>query len=531
VKFNCKNLTFVVVTAMLFLIGGCIDLPTDLKVPQWDVDLNLPIVNRTYTLNDIIKKQNYISIQGSNSTDSIYVIQSDTYSQSTTVSNFIQLNGVSSSVGNIIPAGVSGSIAIYLPIPAGAELDNAVFTKGLLSLHIVNPNLQTATLNIAFPGILQNGSELNIPMSVPPLQQDSVQRSLAGFIYKLPTNQANRGVIQIIVSAAASSLPLISFVTMDIYSSDFNFSTATGNLPSKSLGVKSQSFSLNLGNAQDYRDKASLKYGSLNLDVKYYSPVSNPFGIKVKNLNIIGLREDGSQIVLKDSTGSPNITFNIGSGTTHLTFSEANSNITSFISFLPGKILLSAEYIMNPDNLTATVTDQDSIVFSTNFSTRSVLAIKKSIITDTASINISDKDTLKIQDAKSAYINVNIQNGIPLDSWLTIKFVDSLYHPLFLLTNSSNADSIFFASANVNSAGEVTSEVTTNNIIRLDSLQTVKLSRARYVIYSAAVQTNGSSVGSNGNFVSIRPNDKLQINVYGGIKYHINTDDLKSGGK
>jgi hypothetical protein len=231
-------------------------------------------------------------------------------------------------------------------------------------------------------------------------------------------------------------------------------------------------------------------------------------------------------MALIDSTGNSNLTFTITNHALHYTYNEANSNITSLLSFLPSQVILNVEYIMNPENKTATATDQDSIVLSTSFSTQSVLSFQKSIITDTTSLNIPDNDTLKIKDAKSAYINVNVQNGIPLDSWITVKFLDEHYKPLFTLTNSDKSDSIFIASANVNSNGEVISPVTSNNLIELDSTQTLKLYKAHYVISSVGVQTNGASDGS-GKYITIRPNDFMKINVYGGVKYNVNTDDLK----
>ncbi len=523
---NYRIFPLMLVSILLsFLVGGCIDLPTNLKAPQWDVDLNVPLVNRSYTLNDIIKQQKYLSIQGTSSADSIYVLQSDTYTQSADVSNFIQLNTQTSSKGNIIPVvnSIDTSITIWLPVPEGAILQNAVFSSGSLLFNVSNNTSIPANITVTFPRIVENGSELVIPVSAPANLQSPkvIQKSLGGDVYNLSAYQPakNPSSIPIIVSASSSTGSAVSYVTMDFYSSNFDFSSATGYLPEQSLGVKSQQFSLNLGDAQNYGNKASLQNAELEMDVKYYSPASKPFSIKVDSLNIIGVRSDGSKLALQDSTGSSNITFTIGNGITHLTFTQANSNITSFISFLPSTILLSADYIMNPSNSTGTVTNKDSVVFSTNFSTKSILALQKTLLTDTTSINISNQDSLKIQDARSAYINVNVQNGIPLNAWLTVNFVDSRYKHLF-------SDSLSFNAAAINTAGEVTGSVTTNNLIQLDSVQATLLARAHYAIVTVTVQTSGAS-SSPTQYVAIRPDDLIQVTVYGGVQYHVNTNDLK----
>jgi hypothetical protein len=223
-----------------------------------------------------------------------------------------------------------------------------------------------------------------------------------------------------------------------------------------------------------------------------------------------------------DSTQNDNISIYTQNGNKHLSFTQNNSNLSQFITFLPSSIIMTAEYIMNPYNSTATgtVTDNDTVLFSTNFSTKSILALQKTLITDTTSINITNQDSLKIQDARSAYINVNVQNGIPLNAWLTINFVDGGYNHLF-------SDSLSFLAANINTAtGEVTSAFTTNNVIQLDSAQAAKLAGAHYAIVSINVQTNDAS-SSPAQYVAIRPNDSIQVTVYGGVNYHVNTNDLK----
>ena len=335
-NFSYRNFLIMLISIFFpFGLPGCVPFADRFKPPQWDVDLNVPLINRSYTLSDIIKEQKNISVKGTSSADSIYVLQSDTYSQITRIANFIELNTQAASIGNIIPVGISGSAAVYLPIPEGAELDAGIFIGGSLSFHIANPNQEDVNLNIAFPGIIKDGMELNIPMIAPALQQDSVQISLAGCIYNLPANQQtqHKTDIQIIVSNLSSSLPLISVATIDFYCSDFAFSSATGYLPTKSLGIMSKTYSLNLGSAFDFRNNTTLKYGTIELDARYFSPVTNTFNFQLKNLNLIGIRDDGSQMALTDSTGNSNLTFTITNDALRYTYTEANSNINSLYIF------------------------------------------------------------------------------------------------------------------------------------------------------------------------------------------------------
>ncbi len=522
---------FISFSFLLFLLfePSCVDLPTEFKLPNWDVDLNLPIVNRTYTLSDIIKTQDYISVQGTSSADSIYVIQSDSYSQEVGIENFIQVTSPSSTKGNFIPVGNMPEDTVYLPFPEGAQIISAKFVGGSFAFHIKNPTAAMVNLTLTFPGILrQDGTPFVVQRNVPAFADDSSKYNFAGYSYQMPANQATQYQSSIQIKVKAVSTLQLSYVTIDFYSSDFYFSTVTGNLPSKSLGYKTQSFDLNIGNVQDYRDKAYLKQAKLNLSVQYISPSSNPFGIEVKNLNIIGTREDGTQFMLKDSTGNPNLLFKLKNGSFNYTFTEKNSNVNSFVSFLPSKVVLNAEYIMNPDNRVGTATVQDSVKFVSDFSTTSIMALKKSTIVDTSDMgDISQQDRNKIKDAKTAYLTVNIQNGIPLAMWLKVTFLDSLFHPLVSVNNSSNnSDSIYFSPANIDQNGEVSSATLSSATIQLNSDQTVKLSHAYHVVYSVSVQSNGADQSSPPK-VAIRPNDQIKVQVYGGVKFLVNQDDLK----
>jgi hypothetical protein len=69
-----KNILKVLIVLIfsILLNPGCVELPEEIIPPQWDVDLNLPIVNRSYSMSDIIDENRNI-YSGVN--DSIYIIE------------------------------------------------------------------------------------------------------------------------------------------------------------------------------------------------------------------------------------------------------------------------------------------------------------------------------------------------------------------------------------------------------------------------------------------------------------------------
>ncbi len=516
-----SDLLLIVLIIFSFLRLGCMDLPGKLVMPQWNVDLNVPIVNRSYDLSDIIKNQNYISVEDSGTTQSIYYIQSDNYSISKDVSAFIKAMG-SKTDHESIESGSTPKL-YFVQFPGNVEITNAIFSSGTITYKLVNPSSQNVTVSIEIPGITINKKTFSEEISV--MAKDSVSNNIdmTGAVYTMPQNQPAFFKNSLEVQAAAAS-DTAAKIEMYFTNTDFFFSSATGYLPSKSLGVKSNSFYLNLKQAKDYRNEVTLKNADLNISAQYIPAAenNNPFQIEVTNLVIKGIMNNGKtfQLQIPDSA----TTFIFSGKEKNFDFNASNSNITDFLSFLPDSINVSAEYIMNPNDLTGTVTAGDSVKFSAKFSTTSSLAINNYSSTDTSSIiNISEKDREKIRDSQAANLNINIINGIPLGSSFNINITDSLYHTLFTIKNySTNTDLFSVSPAVINQSGNVTSAASSSFSIQLDSAQTEMLSHAWYAVYSINIKSPDYPTP-----VVIRPNDKIQIQVDGGLKYRINDNSLK----
>ena len=523
----------IVLYSTLFFYFGCVNLPNKLVAPDWNVDLNVPIVNKSYTLNDIVKEQKYISEVPTSGGQSIYLIQSDNYSQDIGVSQFIKVTSPTSLTGQKIPVlnnSIDSTFILYLPIPEGAELDSAKFVGGSFSFHFDNPSPFTVDLMLEIPAIRKpDGSRFIENIQLAPNSNDTKYYSFANDSYKATATQIKadkKDCVELLVKTGTSS-PIGSYITMDFYSSDFLFNYVSGYLPTKSLGSQSDSFNLNIGKVSNYRDKVTLKDAVLNLTAQYVSSVNNPFDIAISNLNIVGTRSDGSTVYLTDKSGNKNFAFTLVNGAFNGTFDETNSNITEFLSFLPDKVSISADYIMNPDNIktASTATSTDSVKFETSFSTQSYLAINNASITDTAQVNFSADDRTKIENGQDFNLSLDIQNGIPLSGSVTVVFADSLHRPLFTLNDPSGNSSFSIAAASVDQNGVMKSSAISKKTLALNTSQISMLSKAYYAIYTVTVATPNSNV-SPPTIVAVRPEDQISVKASGHISYDVKPSDL-----
>ncbi len=521
-------------TSMVLNLTGCFDLPNDVIMPQWDVDLNVPLLKKAYTLEDIIKsdKEPNISIDP---IDSLYVIQSDNYLSTSGISEFLHVFNESSSKDNVLPVVENDSLQLYVPFPDDILVERAQFKSGSIDFNFVNHSLfSDMHINVQIPGIIKpDGKPLILDFT---LHANSAYNStyvLEGHSYEEPANQISifKGQIWIIVKATSSDN--MAFASFDVTTRKMKFSSAKGYIPTKIIQSNQEVFKVDLGSdIEKYKDKILLKDAQLNVSSIYKSSVSNPFQIEIRNLSIIGKRNTGEQehLLFYENINSPNSpSFRFYDGKLEKVFDETNSNITDFISFFPDSIIINADYVLNPDDdkTYKDVSELDSVVFETNFNTKSSLILKKTTITDTLDVEISDDNRNEISKAQSASLTIEAENHIPLTAFFKITLADENYNPLFTLNGSDGIDSIQFTGASIDyTTGLVTEAVSTTHSIILTGDKIQMLSKARYAFISVSVRTK-DALDNNQNppFVTVRPSDWINLKSFGNIKYRLNSDN------
>ena len=515
------NVFFAILVLVFF--SGCMDLPDDLIAPEWDTELNLPLINKSYTLDEIIKPQQHITIDTTG--PDIYLLQSDKYYLNSNLSEFVDISDQSSSSIPTLTSDNDSAIA-YIQFPGGIEVESAELDGGTIDFAVSNPSSTDATVSINIPGFKdRDGNPIVLNSNVSSGQTNSLSRNLEGYTYEIPADQPVelRNSVRLIVRAVSSQVGDIVYT--DVSMSEMSFHYLKGRILSKSLGDQTSSYLFDVGESEDYRDKTYSREAKLNLIASYISEFNTPVDLEMRNLNIIAKRNDGSEFYLRDTLGNPNFTLRIINGESKRTFTEDNSNINQFVTYFPDSVILKAEYIVNPENDNGTYSNLDSIKFETDFSTRSYLAIKTTTISEQTSIEFSESDREEIEKGKGAEINFEIDNGIPLTAWLKIDAMDKDNNYLFSLTgNQEEGDSISFLGAEVDLNGEVlNSYLNPVKSITLDESKIKLLSKAYHLNYSVSFSTKDANLDPP-QIVAIRPSDWIKLKAYGKIKYNVNPD-------
>jgi hypothetical protein len=504
------------------MLSGCYEIPDQIVFPEWNTELNLPIINRTFTVDELIKEQGYIATDELMVEDSIYVLGTEIYDLNADIADFIQLVGFAP-LTNIPVSTDSQDVTLYLQFPEGAELDSAGFLSGLIEFGVNNQTNTEVTLQLSIPGITDpEGNQLVIQIISPPQLESRVTTDLKDHHYKLPFYQPPQFYNSLMVNTSVmSGNGSGEFVLLNFSTSEFLFSYVSGIMPATSLGRRSNTFAF-ATTLSDYRDKLIVREAEMFLDAEFITEFNNPYPVDVQNLNIIGLRNDGLQFALRDSTGKEDMFVYVEDGIFQKTFNEQNSSITEFLSFLPDSIMLVAEYMLNPNNERGTAAIDDSIAFETIYSMKSFIALKKSTVVDSGEITLNQDQKDAILDGNSAAVVIELENAIPLSGWLKIDLVDENHSPLFTISENSNGtDTIFFKGANIDQNGEVISSYVNQPLtVELNSSQVEMFTRTKFVIYTVSLRTRDAFLDPS-PFVALRPNAWVKVRSYGTINYRV----------
>jgi hypothetical protein len=512
-----KRLLNIILPAII--ISGCLDIPEKLVIPEWDVDLNIPLINRIYSINDVIGNQENLDVEP----DSIYLIHSREYTQVRNLLDFIRLEGAVNE-NNLTTPPVNGNRDVFLDFRSDVvEIESAVFSEGHINLNVRNTSSLTVSFTITIPAISLNQMTLVINATLAPGENTVIMQSLAGYEYSEPPDQPPllRNTLWIHAESRATGNNTGGDVEFDVEISDFYFSSVTGRFNEQDIGRRSDTISADLGrDLNDFRNKIHLASAALRLTVQYQSIMNNPFNLWIDSLSITAVSEAG-EVYLIDSTGNRFMHLLLNQGTLHIDFNETNSNIIEVINSVPEQIIISASFKIIGEHQSGTITNEDISSISLDINTRSILAIGRSTISDTLNIYISNDERDELRNAQLTNFSLDILNAIPVRGWIKVDFLDSLRNHVFSL-KVENEDSLMIQAAPVDiSTGEIISPGITFRYIDLTREEILLLAEAYYVVANVSVETSAYRE-TDPPLVIIRASDRMKVNLYGRVKYHVN---------
>lgn len=512
---------FLILLIIFPFLSGCVDLPNDITAPQWNTELNLPLTNRHYTLDELIKTDDYISIDTANGF--VFLASLNELGNKRSTEEFIEGKLDQNGDDLVIPV-VNGDGKIGVPFSNGMTLDSASFVRGTITINVQNSSSSPINVRMTLPAFIDNsGTVLTMETTVPGNGAQEATKELSGYRYYAKLQDYGADSLQINGTIIGENFT--GNLIIDYGLTNTMFSYIAGIIPPTKLNAIESKTGLPItDDVGDFRDKLKLYDAQITLIGKYIdklleSDPNNPFKMRIDTLFIKGVRnDDGSSFNLKLNGRSD---FNLGpltlddNGELIEQYTVDNSNLYDFLAFIPDTIIVTAKPIINPDNERGASTNRDSIQFGFDLQIRSIVSVKELSATDTMKLSMDKDARANLKDFRAATIYFKIDNKIAFGGNIVMHFADSNLTKLFTL------DTIAFEPADVDVNG-IPSVRHSEPVFELDSAQVQSLAISENIILEVKISTTNAQSGQKVVFSS---KDWLDIISYCKVKYHVNLSD------
>jgi len=542
---KCKQFfSAVVLLISMVLIQSCnLKEPT---APNWDVSLNLPIANKSYTMLDIIENksssiQHYTDITNGNllyysnnqKMDKIVLsdkLQSDLPGVNGAIS--INSDSVTSDIDfSWISPPVSPGMQVALPaVPEtnvtgnfslADQFELIKIESGLIDLEITNffPSPVRVTLKNLVLKNFGSGeiiAQLPAPIEILPLQSVTL-RSIPitpGVIVK------NQLSLESKISSTGSNgqqitLPDKSLRIKTRYRK-LMVSEYSGQLEPTVLGKTRSAVSLNVKDIQRKLQFQQINLKNPKIEFHFNSTANVEVSIdgSIEARNAIGQR---SVMSLSSRTLDKTI---ISRTDSVITFNaDSVSNFFNKFSQFPDSIVVYTGGIVNPNHKTISLNKKDQVTINSKMEFPLEFGLSGGEFYDSVKVDLSSDDRDQIKDVNSLGAALKITNGIPASLSFTARFYDQNNNFLtYFPPKYSDQDSVVSVSgAAVDANGNVTSNTVQNVTVKTLQSEIDKISRATYM----RVRIRFSTSGSGNQTVKFKTNNMIKFLASGSTSYHI----------
>jgi len=516
-----KKFILFLISVLPFTIISCIDQIKEPVMPSWDVELNLPIGSKKFTIEDIAKRQDQIEITSTRtlkfSTDPV---------EADTSLSFLFNNAFDMAADTSFP--VIGTTVEFNMIAArdSIRMDSAEIMDGQVKYRMKNNNAFPVSVNFVFPGFTRTvGGTIDtfkISANLAANQTVDVTNTISNYKYKQPPNQpfgSTRPGVWIKVSISSSVIGIGQSVEINFQLKDLKFRSFSGKVKPFDLGSRAQKLANALsGDLKDFINAVTFNQAFLTLTT---STTFRGYDVLLKDLQIVGRYKNGSPPVYLQFNGNNSKDILIPAGQTQTeVFSTTNTNINQFIKATPDSIEVKAKLIMNPQYNQGTVNVADKVSFKAEFAAYSQMKVENAVVTDTMELDWSQDTKDKLSQGNDASLNVEFLNALPFDLQLVGYFLDQNKSKLFYFTRQTGTGAagdtvINLQSASVNANGEVSTPTKSTINMTLSKTDFEKFKNAAYIVMRFKISS------AQNQSVILKADDYVTLKLTGRINYRV----------
>lgn len=545
-----KPLLFFYAAITMFLtalIQSCdIKEPT---APNWDVSLNIPIANKSYTMLDIIgnksssiqhysggANQNLLYYSNVQQMDKITLgdkLKPDPNSTVTPGAISISSDSVQTDIGlSWISPSANPGMQVVIPVVPETDMSGnfsladqfqtVKIASGFIDIEIKNyfPLPVKITLRNL---VLKNSdtgeivAQLSEPIEILPLQS-AARKSI-------PITQGRRVKNQLSLESKISTtgsngqqitLPAKS-LTIKAKFHDLKVSEYTGQLKPTVFEKTRSAVGLDVKDIQKKLkfQQINLKNPKIELHLRLTANVEFSINGSVEARNSIGQR---SIMTLSSRTLDKTL---ISQTDSVITFkADSLSNFFKKFSQFPDSLIVYVGGTANPNNKIISVTGTDQLIVSSKMEFPFEFGLSGGEFSDSVKVDFKSDDRDKIKDVNSLGASLTITNGIPASLSFTAKLYDQNNNFLtYFPPKYQEQDTVISVNgAGVDANGNVISNTIQNVTVKSLKAEIDKISKAYYM----RVRIRLSTSGAGSQAVRFKTDNIIKFLASGSMNYHIN---------
>ncbi len=540
---------FLIIISLSIFVTACFDFPKDAIMPNWDVDVNVPLTGDKVTMMELLdpESSDFLGIYDSIGVDdSLYFLFVDDIENTDAIAQSIVINPAPfPSALNIEGEATTDTVssAIVFNPDQDYHLIAASFSSGSFKITITNNESTSTYFKIIIPGFKKktDGTQMIVTDNIPGNTFRTYTKEMSlynyrelpvyfGFPLTEPYNYQNaQGFLVVLKAFSNNEINLSSTINND----PSTVERLEGKIKRLSLGKISQIIETGLtSDIEDFQSSITLRDATLKLTAQTIGEISN-VAVIFDDMQITGFEknQDGNIV---DSTkllfnGSDSYRDSMITGQPFFVeFNQDNTNVTDFLLNFPSSIRINNEFTVAPvANTTQIISSSDSIKITAQISAPLILAAKEASYDSEAEIDLSDDDKDALNDVRSAYVRAEIANRMPIGVSVRIAIVDRNENELFALQNTNGSELFEIAAGQVDSeTGAVTNSTHSDLVFSINenqiNLLTSSGAKAKLAIFA---KTSGGTSSTFGPFVRFRANDYLEYKISAGIVYNVDLDE------
>ena len=465
----------------LFLIQSCVKDLQDIdsiEVENWQPEVAIALVNTTVSIQDFLDdfdSQGYLNIDDENFMTLVYE------------SNVLSVLGedIIDIPDFTIPMMDTSMILSYGDIITSFDIDFFTVKNGILDFAFQSPYSEDMSVIIEVRNLTQNGNSLAYSTTAQYSGSSPTNVSgtidLSGYVMDFMNDEIE---VRYIATNATGERKELQNMVLQFH--EFEFSMIQGYFDQYEFDLISDAILINLFE--------TAVGGSLNIeDPKINFKITNSFGVPIgmvaESLTAETMSEGTMDLytVLDDGIALNYPTaMEVGqSKITNVGVTKDNSNLSEIVSSSPTQLNYELSAITNPTNdpsITGFVLDTSRFDMDVEIELPIWLSAS-----DFAVEKISEFDASLFEDIEIAEFKLITENGLPIEAGVQAYFMDENNVILDSLFNTS--DMTLIPAAEVNTQGEVTSKISSENIAEFNIDRIAKIQNATQISIKGIVST------------------------------------------